>query len=139
MRATCPACATTYAIPAELAGRRLRCAICGAVFHAAGEAAAIPPLATTASAMAAGPLSPSPADAAPAEANGPATDAATAPPVAERLGVESAGSLSAAPRLAWAASLLVVAAALLALYVARAEIAAAWPPMLRLYRALGLL
>jgi predicted Zn finger-like uncharacterized protein len=136
MRATCPACATAYEIPAELAGRRLRCATCGAVFPAPGEAA-VAPLATTAPAMAAG--APSPDDAAPVETSSPTTDAATAPPAAERLGVESAGSPSAAPRLAWAASLLVVVAALLALYVLRAEIAAAWPPMLRLYRVLGLL
>jgi hypothetical protein len=56
-----------------------------------------------------------------------------------RLTLASAGSPSAAPRLAWAASLVALAVLLLALHAFRAEIAAAWPPMLRLYRALGLL
>ena len=129
MRATCPACGTGYDVPDDLAGRSLRCAQCGAVFRGAGEAAAPP-------AAAAPPPAASPwpeADAAFA-----AAEAAGQPP-AERLTVASAEAPSAAPRLAWAASLLALAAALLALHAFRAEIAAAWPPMLRLYRALGLL
>jgi len=44
----------------------------------------------------------------------------------------------AGPLLAWGASLLLVAAALLALWVWRAEVMAAWPPATRLYQMLGL-
>ncbi|HWX50349.1 MAG TPA: hypothetical protein VNZ61_20050 [Roseomonas sp.] len=42
-----------------------------------------------------------------------------------------------APLLAWAASLLVVAGAVVALWVWRAELMAAWPPAARLFQALG--
>lgn len=131
MRATCPACGTGYDVPDDLAGRSLRCAQCGAVFRGPGEAAAA--------------AAPPAADAPPAASPWPEADAAFAaaeaadPPPAERLTVASAEAPSAAPRLAWAASLLALAAALLVLHAFRAEIAEAWPPMLRLYRALGLL
>jgi predicted Zn finger-like uncharacterized protein len=131
MRATCPACSTGYEVPDGLAGRSLRCAACGAVFRAPGE----PPAAVEAA--------PAPA-AVEAVADqqhekAAAPDVAPAPPDAGRLTLASAGSPSAAPRLAWAASLVALAVLLLALHAFRAEIAAAWPPMLRLYRALGLL
>ncbi|MCX7684486.1 MAG: zinc-ribbon domain-containing protein [Acetobacteraceae bacterium] len=140
MHATCPACGTGYAIPDELAGRSLRCATCGEVFRPPREAAQ--PAAAQPGAEAAEPPPAEPAAAAAdaAFAAAPASDPpAAGPPAAERLTVASVGSPSAAPRLAWAASLVVLAALLVALHAFRAEIAAAWPPMLRLYRALGLL
>ncbi|MCI0754489.1 zinc-ribbon domain-containing protein [Teichococcus vastitatis] len=51
-------------------------------------------------------------------------------------GAPRAGLL--APLLAWLVSLLLVGGALAALWIWRAELAAAWPPASRLFQALGL-
>ena len=128
MRVACPACGTEYEAPDQAAGRNLRCAACGHVFRAGGEAE--PERAGSRDAA-----PPATATAAPEE-----VAAAPAPDRAESLAASPASaSLSAAPRIAWGASLALLVVGGIALHAFRAEIAEAWPPMLRLYRALGLL
>ena len=136
MRVACPACGTEYEAPDEAAGRMLRCAACGAVFRAGGGA---PP-------QHAGPVptEPPPSDPHSAPRDEPAASrrvAAAAPDRTEALAAAPASvpGPSAGPRIAWGLSVALLVVAGVALHAFRAEIAAAWPPMLRLYRALGLL
>lgn len=131
MRVACPACGTEYEAPDEAAGRPLRCAACGHVFRAGGaETARAAP-------------SESPAQQPRADDGAPVEQeiGAAVPDRSESLGAApaSVAALSAAPRIAWGASIAVLVLAGIALHAFRAEIAEAWPPMLRLYRALGLL
>ena len=142
MRIDCPSCAAIYDVPdAKLAGRKtVRCVRCGHQW--------VP-----------GPV-PAPADppgaALAPDAPRPAPDL----PDPEQAGREQAGRNPAQPagdasrsrlaspatpppgrvglRLAWAASGLVLAMALAAAFVWRAEVVRAWPPSLRVYAALGL-
>ena len=138
MRVACPACGTEYEAPDQAAGRTLRCAACGHVFRAEGGAPAVEreptPSAPESQRLqaAAAPLS---------EAFSVDDVASRAPDRTESLGAApaSVAGLSAAPRIAWGASIALVVVAGIALHAFRADIADAWPPMLRLYRALGLL
>ncbi|MDQ1081572.1 zinc-ribbon domain-containing protein [Pseudoroseomonas cervicalis] len=83
------------------------------------------------------------AAAAPPAASSPASPSPAAPPPArpsQNLPVPVPTPVSAPPRgagLAWLLSLLLLAAALGALWHWRGPIAAAWPPMRRLYQLLG--
>jgi rubredoxin len=141
MRVACPACGTEYEAPDQAAGRTLVCAVCGHVFRAAGGAPPVqqdrPPIAPESpdGNAAATPLPELskivPADEAAAPAPDRSQALAAAPP--------SAAGLSTAPRIAWGASVVLLVVAGIALHAFRGEIAEAWPPMLRLYRALGLL
>lgn len=129
MRVSCPACRTEYDVPAEARGRKLRCANCGHQFRAGGDPPRPPP-----------PERPRPAPP-PPEAQTPAAPRAEqAPRRAEALAAApaSSGGSAIAPRLGWVASIAVLALAGIALHLFRAEIVEAWPPMLRLYAALGL-
>ena len=113
MRIDCPSCAASYEVTdGLLVGRtELRCARCGAQWAPPVERA--PPA----------PPAPLPAEVAPA-----------APLVSRPAARRRAPGLA----LAWAASVLVVIAALGAAVVWRDQVAQAWPPSLRVYVALGL-
>lgn len=125
MRLVCPECAATYDVPeaALAAGRRLRCSSCATSWEWS------PP-----TPQAADRLDPPPPE--------PPTPAP--PPRIEAL----AGNRMAPPQdaltprrgtaLAWAASVVVIAGVVAALYVWRAPVMHAWPPATRLYAALGI-
>jgi predicted Zn finger-like uncharacterized protein len=134
MRVACPACGTEYEAPDQAAGRKLRCAACGHVFRAGGRAPEPLPSAPES-------LPAHAAAEAPPSASRPEEEPPTAPDPTQALAAApvSAAPLSAAPRIAWGASLALLVVGGIALHAFRAEIAEAWPPMLRLYRALGLL
>jgi rubredoxin len=136
MRVACPGCGTEYEAPDQAVRRALRCVACGHVFRAGGG---VPPPPA--------PPSDSPAEPAPAASHRPAESLAAedlapaAPDRAESLAAAPASvpGVSTAPRVAWGASIALLVGAGIALHAFRAQIAEAWPPMLRLYRALGLL
>jgi len=136
MRVACPACGTEYEAPDRAAGRALRCAACGHVFRAGGETpSSVPPPPES-------PAVPSPGS--PVQVPEPAAGGGAAPAAPNRAEALAAAPASvavpsAAPRAAWGASIALLVAALIALHAFRTEIAEAWPPMLRLYHALGLL
>ncbi len=127
MRVECPACGTAYEAPDAVAGRRVRCASCGHVFAAGG---ASPPAEAPAAAV--DDAFDAPVEEVPAAAPDRAQSLAAAP-------ASVAAPPSAAVRIAWVASVAAVLLGFVALHAFRVEIAAAWPPMLRLYGALGLL
>jgi predicted Zn finger-like uncharacterized protein len=144
MRIVCPACAAAYEVPDHLigTGRSLRCRTCGHAWHVQPEAtvaaepppAAVPPTASL-------PAPPPPVPGLPP--GGPLPSVMTPglrrppqpiePPLPRPDSKRGGGAL----RLAWAASLLAVAGTVVALWVFRAEISAAWPPAARLYLMLG--
>ena len=144
MQIDCPACAAGYEVPdALLAGRRpVRCARCG---HQWIPQAPPPPISLRADAGADGGADGGGTDAERASMDAPARPLVpSAPQPVGPLAPRLAGSgLAAAPtfralRLAWAGSLLLVAAAVALLLVYHRPIARAWPPSLRVYGALGL-
>ncbi len=147
MRIDCPSCGASYDVPdAKLAGRKtVRCVRCGHQWSPGPVTA---------------PGDPPPADPPPPEPR-PDVDRRDSdrrdsdrhdPEWADRgraQTVADAGrSRLASPatpssggfglRLAWAASGLVLAMALAAAFIWRAEVVRAWPPSLRVYAALGL-
>ena len=121
MQLACPACAATYQVPDALigGGRQMQCVRCGEGWFATAPSYAemsVPsPSALAAPRIAppAQPLLSEPADAAP-----------------------MGGSRKLA--LAWSASIIVWLGGLYALCHARLVLAEAWPPIARLYAALGL-
>ncbi len=122
MRIVCPSCAASYDVPdGLLAGRKtVRCARCGEQW------------------------TPPPADE-PVPPEGfpdPVRPVFVEPEVATRLARLAPPTVvpqrSAGLRLAWAASIVILLAALVASVVWRDRIARAWPPSLRVYVALGL-
>ena len=129
MRIECPSCAAAYEVPEEklAPGRKVRCARCQADWV---------PLApeTTAREQRETPE--------PLEPPVTTRDLAGRPAVTamDRLAREPARrhSRSAAPRAAWVASFLVLAAIGWSAYAWRGEIVRAWPPSERVYVALGL-
>ncbi len=156
MRIACPACGAAYEVPDRLigaAGRQLRCAKCGHAWLArpvdaapgavapdlAGPGptlpASLPPIA-----LAPGPEllpDPGPVRSLPPPLVGPRRAAQVIdPPLPQHD--------DAPPRpmialwAAWAASILLVILAGVALWAWRADIVGAWPPMARLYLALGI-
>ena len=152
MRIDCPSCAASYDVPdAKLAGRKtVRCVRCGHQWvpgpvPAPGD---LPPAA---------PPSPEPrpdldrrdsdrrdSDRRDSDRHDPErADRGPAQTVADAGRSRLASPVTPSPgrvglRLAWAASGLVLAMALAAAFVWRAEVVRAWPPSLRVYAALGL-
>jgi predicted Zn finger-like uncharacterized protein len=157
MRLTCPSCGVAYEVsPTLLAGRRaVRCARCGHVWTP-------PPVPSAASAPESFPTPP-PAQ---AQTEEPPTVTVVVPKLAEEerpahvaerppvpaiprepmLGrvrrVASAGKKATRGpiplRVAWAASLLILIIALIAIIVLRGAVMHAWRPSARLYGAVGL-
>jgi len=132
MRVACPECSAEYELPPALAdrlteGRGLRCARCGHTWVPAGTA--VPP-----------PPPPEPATV-PEGPSGAAEETFAWPP---RPGPGPDASLAEAPppargaALAWAASLLGLAAAAGAVWNWRVPLVEAWPPLARVFIALGL-
>lgn len=138
MRIVCPTCQATYEVPERLigSGRSLRCKACGHDWHVAPPGPAAPPQ----------PPSPQPVPreepAAPAAHRPPPlpTPRPRAPQVIDPPlppPEDDAPRDRLVLRVAWAVSLLAVLGMLLALWLFRAEIAAAWPPAARLFQLLG--
>ncbi len=150
MRIVCPSCAAEYDVPNSLvtAGRVVRCARCGGEWapieaHAAEPERAPPtPVATpvddppAVSDEPAGPAAPP----APPLDSPAAAEASPRPPSAmDRLALQATRPSSRLQlRLAWLASLAVLAFLGWAAYAWRAEIVAAWPPSGRIYAIFGM-
>ncbi|MCF3946849.1 zinc-ribbon domain-containing protein [Acidiphilium sp. AL] len=156
---TCPDCAARYEIPPDLAARlpaRLRCARCGAEWHQ--DAPAIQPPEPAVPAETVPENAPEPAaepavglmpagvvgiPPSPAIGTPPVAVAAVPPEPISPASPVSARRIAVAPapetvRLLWLASIGVLVV-LIALAIGfRGAIIHAWPPSLRLYRALGL-
>jgi predicted Zn finger-like uncharacterized protein len=145
MRIACPSCSVAYDVPDSLlkAGRVVRCAGCGGEWTPVEAMAAEPepaPPEPPASApepppAAAAPPVPTIADRAP-----PATEPAPRPASAmDRLVQPPARSSSLVQlRLAWLASVLLLALLAWGAHAWRAQIVTAWPPSARLYAAFGM-
>ena len=161
MQITCPACQAAYDVPdARLSpGRSVRCARCGERWMPLGAA---PPPVVGREAAPAAPAEPPMAPPSPAAPRpGVARDVvaeAESPPASPPRGVPPAETRqrpimprpeeretdASPPRsqgalaLAWVASALAVMGAGMVAVVWRAEVMEAWPPAVRVYRALGL-
>jgi predicted Zn finger-like uncharacterized protein len=123
MQIVCPACAAAYEVPTTLLrpGQAVRCARC------AGEW--VPPSIPT--------DDPSETDPAPAPASNPALgiiQPSRRPPVAP----SAPPSHRIAPRIGWAASVVILLLLGWGAYAERATIMQIWPPSIRLYAVLGL-
>lgn len=142
----CPSCDTRYKVDDTSlgeAGRQVKCARCGNVWHAEPEAAPPPPIEAEPSGEVYSGTGESWTD--PEPAGDP--DARTPPPApAEDLTVKrppplptaTGGARSMKPGGAgWALLGLTVAGVLLAGYAARDQVIAAWPPAAKLYDVLG--
>lgn len=142
MRIDCPSCAASYDVPdTKLAGRKtVRCVRCGHQWAPGPvpEPADPPPPA---------PPSPPPLPDSdrpdPERADSDWADRGRAQTAADPGRSRLASPATPPPgrfglRLAWAASGLVLAMALAAAFVWRAEVVRVWPPSLRVYAALGL-
>jgi predicted Zn finger-like uncharacterized protein len=116
MRIGCPTCSATYDVPDRLLppGRVTRCARCGGEWVPLAQRRPEPPPVALA-------VTP------------PAVSAAVIQPVVYPLRDASSTRL----RLAWAASLVILALAIGAAFTWRNEIEAAWPASARAYAALG--
>lgn len=146
MRVACPACEAQYDVPDRLlgeSGRRLRCARCDHEWMVRPPPAALPPEPAW---PAAAPAAAAPAAPAPAPAAAPPPPASAPGAAAGRPGAPRGGRLvvlgqrlpaGLALWLAWAGSLAAVAAMLVALWLYRAPLAEAWPPLARLYGWVG--
>ncbi|MDJ0386662.1 zinc-ribbon domain-containing protein [Roseomonas sp. E05] len=141
MRIECPGCAAAYEVREELLppGREVRCARCGQAWVPLAPAAApLPAEERLASPSAAPPgRRPMPLRVRPrlgAPAAPPEPPPRALPPPEEP--PEPPPGL-AAPLIAWAVSILVVAGALAALWVWRAEVILLWPPAARLLQGDG--
>ena len=162
MHIACPTCNAAYEVPDRLigaAGRQLRCAKCGhAWLVRPAEAAPSSPASTSPVPVSIGanptgvaeppllpPLPiPPPPKALQAPAHGLPPPLTTPWRAAQVIDPPLPQQDDAPPRpayalwAAWAASILLVILAVAALGVFREDIVAAWPPMARLYSALGL-
>ena len=124
MQITCPACAAAYSVPDALIGRgrTMRCLRCGHEWLVAPIDAAPEQLAP---------------EAPPAE---PAVSLGVPPLVKPVFNPAPAAAWRAATAglpFAWAASVVAVGGGVLALWVFRARLAEAWPPLARIYAWLG--
>jgi predicted Zn finger-like uncharacterized protein len=157
MRIVCPSCEATYNVPdAMLAAgsRKVRCARCGNEWAPAAASAPAPPTAeadesfapppTAASAAPQPPAAPPSADAEPP--GRPEPRAKPLRPRAEPRLIPPPPTLDEEPPersrtgavVAWALTVLILAAAGAAAVLWRAQVMAAWPPSERVYAALGL-
>jgi predicted Zn finger-like uncharacterized protein len=141
MRIACPSCAAAYDVPDSLvpAGRGVRCARCGSDWtpvQATAPAPDLPPPASEAS-----PLPSSVPET--AEARGVSAAAAEPEPAPRLSAMDRLAAHPAWPRsrlrlrLAWAASLLLLALAGWSGYAWRFQIIEVWPPSARMYAAFG--
>lgn len=132
MRIVCPSCSAAYDVPDSLVtpGRVVRCARCG------GEWTPLQADITATIEEA--------APAAAADARRPTIEEVVAPLSAPRSAMERLAATAPPPqsrlplRLAWVASLLVIAAALWGAFVWRDTIVTQWPPSVRAYALFGL-
>jgi predicted Zn finger-like uncharacterized protein len=136
MRIVCPDCAAVYEVPAALLGgpaRRVRCARCGREWEArpADPKPPEPTLAEPAPPAIEAPPVPIPAPA-PAPTNAVLI---AAEPLVERAAPRRSRPAALA---GWGATLLVLAGILIAAYLWRAPIEAAWPASQGAYAMLGL-
>lgn len=140
MRIVCPSCSAEYDVPDSLvtAGRVVRCARCGGEWMPVQTGAADqepvappmndpPPISGESIVTAAASTDTSPAAGAPRPSS-----------AMDRLALHSVRPSSRLPlRVAWLASLAVLAFLGWAAYAWRADIVAAWPPSARMYAAFG--
>lgn len=141
----CPNCATRYKIDGSSlgeAGRQVKCARCGTVWHAEHEQEAHPPIDTRAAEMFASAAStPSPAEEDPIPQD---EEPPPIPPVPDLSAVPETrnGLAGAEPKRAtgagWAVLALTVIGVVLAGYAGRDQLIAAWPPAAKLYDVLGI-
>ncbi len=137
MRIECPSCQTVYEVPDALIGsapRTMRCAKCAREWTVAAPQPIPEPVAFVPVVI------PPPPEILPFDE--PSIDLDPPPPVSPPL------AATAKPRsrlegrgimLGWILSLLVIVALLVALYLFRDGIVAAWPPSQRLFHGVGLL
>lgn len=118
MQLACPACAATYQVPDALigGGRQMQCVRCGEAWFATAPSHA---------------QTPAPLPVAP-------RIAPSAEPLPSEPAIAAPMSGSRRLALAWSASIIVWFVGLYALWHARLVLAEAWPPIARLYAALGL-
>lgn len=123
MRIVCPSCSAAYDVPDSLVtpGRVVRCARCGGQWMPV-DAAPAPPAPESA------------AEEAPSQTVLVARQSAMARLAAHPVRPKPMVGL----RLAWAASLVVLAVAVWAAYAWRSPIMAAWPPSARAYSLFGM-
>ena len=143
MRIECPSCFAAYVVPDSLltVGRVVRCARCGGDWTPVSVAAAAEP-----SPRPAPPPGPEPPPSEPPLAPAPVEGGAVEPVAAtarlsamERLRAHAEWPQpSTRPRLAWAASLLLLVLAFGAAYTWRGQIVAEWPPSAHAYALFGL-
>jgi predicted Zn finger-like uncharacterized protein len=142
MRIECPSCFAAYIVPDSLvtAGRVVRCARCGVDWTPVGATAAPEPEAPEPVTLPQPPPQPPPPAPAEATDGAAARVVATAHPSAmERLAAQAAWPRPTTQlRLAWAASLVLLALAAGAAYAWRDQIVAAWPPSAHAYALFGL-
>jgi predicted Zn finger-like uncharacterized protein len=145
MRIVCPACSAAYEVPDSLltAGRNVRCARCGNEWMPV-QAATVERESELA------PMEAPPSDfSEPVAITAPQAPVGDATPIAEpsprpssamdRLAVQSAPPPSRLQlRLAWFASLVLIALFCIAAYAWRADIVEVWPPSARMYAAFGM-
>lgn len=146
MRIVCPSCSAAYDVPDSLvtAARIVRCARCGGEWTPVQAGAAEPEPAPPPMGDPQPPVPGEPAVTAalrvPAADNSPATEAP--PPrlsAMDRLALHAAWPPSRLQlRMAWAASLALLAFLGWAAYAWRAQIVEAWPPSARMYAAFGM-
>jgi predicted Zn finger-like uncharacterized protein len=138
MRIACPSCAATYDVPDRLlAGpaRTLRCSRCGADFPLPKTEAEAPEPPPPEPPSLAERVTPAPAAEAPVPLE--ARPEPLAPPRRAVATLDETPPPTALRR-AWAASIAVVVAAVIALLVFHAKVMEVWPASTRLFAALGL-
>jgi predicted Zn finger-like uncharacterized protein len=146
MRIVCPSCSAAYDVPDSLvtAGRIVRCASCSGqwmpVQADAPELEPAPPPTVDPSPLTAEPAAPTAPQAVPTDSPPVVAEATPRPSSAmDRLALQSQRPSSRLQlRLAWLASLALLAFLGWAAYAWRAEIAAVWPPGGRIYAVFGM-
>jgi predicted Zn finger-like uncharacterized protein len=138
MRIECPSCFAAYIVPDSLVtpGRVVRCARCGGDWAPVAATAAPEPEALEPVTL---PRPPPPPPAPAMERELAQIEATAHPSAMERLAAHAAWpEPSTQLRLAWAASLVLLALAAGAAYAWRDQIVAEWPPSAHVYALFGL-
>jgi predicted Zn finger-like uncharacterized protein len=146
MRIVCPSCSAAYDVPDSLvtAGRLVRCAHCDGewmpVQAGAPEPEPVPPSTVDPPQIVAEPVATRAPPTVPTGSPPVVVEAAPRPSSAmDRLALQSAPPSSRLPlRLAWLASLALLAVLGWAAYARRAEIVDLWPPSARIYAVFGI-